>query len=172
VIELNKKVLGVALALIVMALLATPVMAAPATKIEGVTLTIAATTVPDPGYPRMVSHDTISHTKGTSTGTVTLTIPILEPDGLDGDWDAEWVARGKFSQDPAELIITSKAVLTFTGGTFEGVTQRKIIGWPVPSYFEDHMVLQGTGDFEGQTLKLSYEGGPPPVAEGCLIIPK
>jgi hypothetical protein len=33
------------------------------------------------------------------------------------------------------------------------------------------MVLYGTGDFEGQTLKLSYEGAPPAVFEGYLVIP-
>ena len=170
---MKRKVLWVAVALFLATVLLAPAMAAPATKIEGVTLTFAAITVPNPGYPRIVDH-TIMHTKGTSHGSVTLTIPGQDP--LVGDWDAEWVGRNKWSnypdQDPeAELIITSKVVLTFTGGTFEGVGQRRITGWPVPSYFEDHMVLQGTGDFKGQTLKLSYEGPPPPVAEGYLIIP-
>jgi hypothetical protein len=34
---------------------------------------------------------------------------------------------------------------------------------------EAHMVLQGTGDFEGQTLILSYAGPPPLNWEGFLI---
>jgi hypothetical protein len=75
--------------------------------------------------------------------------------------------------------------LTFTGvgttGTFEGVTHRTITGWtygPPPSYipgsvFEGHMVLHVTGDFQGWTLKLSFEGGlPPNPAIGYAIIPK
>jgi hypothetical protein len=165
----NKKVLGIVLTVFFLAMLTVPVMAAPATKIEGVTATAMVTQTPNPGFPHMVSDGTISHGKGTSTGTVTLNIPGQDP--LVGDWAGEWISMGNFKKDPAELVIMGKMVWTFTGGTFEGIIQRLIIGWPVPLYFEDHMVLQGTGDFKEQTLKLSYEGAPPPVAEGYLVIP-
>ena len=175
---MNKKILGLAVALMALAMLAAPVMAKPATKIEKVTLTAATTTVPNPGYPRMSSHDTISHGRGTSSGPCNLAIPGHPLP--EGTWYSEWVSRAKISQDPAEteVLIASKVVLTFTGegttGTFEGVIQRKIIGFPPTgsSYFEDHMVLHGTGDFQGQTLKLSYEGTPPVNNEGYLILPK
>ena len=161
-----------------LAMLVTPIMAAPATKIPGVTLAASTTTVPNPGYPRLSSHDTISHGRGTSTGTCTLTIPGHPLP--EGTWYSEWVSRAKISQDPAEteVLIASMVVLTFTGvgttGTFQGIVQRKIIGFPPTgsSVFEDSMVLQGTGDFHGRTLKLSYEGTLPVIQEGCLIIPK
>ena len=174
---MNRKVLVVIVALIAVALLATPVFAAPATKIEEVTLTAATTTASNPGYPRMSSHDTISHGRGTSVGTCTLTINGVP---LGGGWYSEWVSRAKLSQDPAEseVLIASIVVLTFTGegttGTFRGIVQRLIIGYPPgpSSYFEDHVVLHGTGDFRGQTLKLSFAGTPPLIQEGCLIIPK
>lgn len=67
--------------------------------------------------------------------------------------------------------------MTFTGegttGTFEGMAQWKWIGTTIPFVsIEVHMVLRGTGDFKGQTLKLSSEPTFPPVVEGYLIIPK
>ena len=173
---MNKKILVITVLLLTFALLSIPVMAAPATKIEGVKLEAFVTQKFNPGYPRYVAHDTIFHNRGTSTGTVTLTIlghPLPE-----GVWYSVWMSTAKLKQDPGELVISGKVTLTFTGkgtaGTFEGVNHRKITGYPisVDSIFEDHMVLQGTGDFKGQTLKLSYEGNPPVIDEGYLIIPK
>ena len=166
---MKKKIRVIAVALLFAAMLAAPVLAAPATKIEGVTATADGT--PIPSSMRTVSHGSIRHIKGTTTGTVYLTIPGLGT--LEGTWNSEWVTRSKISQDPTEALIASKLVWTFTGegttGTFEGVDQRKIIGG---SYFEDNLVLHGTGDFQGQTLKLSYTGTPPVIQEGYLIIPK
>ena len=174
-IEINRNVLGLAVALMAVAMLATPVFAAPATKIEDVDITTSTSQSADD--PLIVDH-TILHTRGTTFGTCTLTIPGVGT--LEGDWYSEWISKNKWSNYPnpdpeAELIITSKVVLTFTGGTFEGITQRKITGYPIgpSSYFETHMVLHGTGDFRGQTLKSSTEGpAPAQVGETILIIPK
>ena len=170
---MNKKVLGIALTIFFLAMLTIPVMAEPAT-IEEVTMTAVVTQVIDPDFPRMVSHNTISHGRGTSSGTVTLNIPGQIPPVLSGDWAGEWISRGNFKKAPGELVIMGKVVWTFADGTFEGTLHRKIIGFPPSgsSIFIDHMVLQGTGDFKGQTLKLSKEGTPAVIAEGYLIIPK
>jgi hypothetical protein len=165
----EKKIFVITIILLAIAMLVTPVLAAPATKIEGVTATADGT--PIPSSIRTVSHDSIRHIKGTTTGTVYLTIPGLGT--LEGTWNSEWVTRSKISQDPTEALIASRVVWAFTGegttGTFEGLVQRKITGG---SYFEDNVVLHGTGDFKEQTLKLSYEGAPPVIQEGYLIIPK
>ena len=173
--KMNKKILVVFASFLFLVMLATPAMAAPATKIEGVTVTAAVTQTYDPGFPRYVSHGTIMHAKGTSTGTVTINIPDQDP--LVGVWDGKFVNNAKISEDPAESVasITGKLVWTFTGkGTFEGVIQRTIIGYPPSgsSNFIDMVVLHGTRDFKGQTLKLSYDGTPPVISEGYLIIPK
>ena len=170
---MNKKVSLIVLVLGLLMLFAAlaPVMAAPATKIEEVTFTASTTTVPNPGYPRLVAHDTILISKGTSTGAFTLSIPGQDP--LVGDWYSEWISRNKWSGYPvanpeAEALIESKVVLTITDkGTFEGTSHRVIIGFPISgaSSFEDRMVLHGTGDFKGQTLKLTN-------SEGYIIIPK
>jgi hypothetical protein len=175
--KMKKNILLITVLLLTFAFISIPVMAKPATKIEGVTVTAVVTQTPNPGFPRLVSHDAIGHTKGTSTGTVAITIPTedpLNPIVLNGDWKGEFVTRGKFTLDPAEVLIRGKLVWTFTGGTFEGVIQRTIIGYPPgpSSIFIDHAVLHGTGDFRGQTLKISFEGTPPIIQEGYLINPK
>jgi len=76
-------------------------------------------------------------------------------------------------------IVINKMIWDFTdedtAGTFEGNFHAKFIGVP-QSYAEVHCVLQGTGDFERQKLRLSFEGdlGLPTTFEweGFLIIPK
>jgi hypothetical protein len=175
----KKKILCVLVAMLAVALLTIPVMGAPATKIEGVTVTGDVVQTSDPGYPRLVSDGTISHGKGTSVGPVTVNIPDQTP--LNGIWNGEWVSMGNWKEDPVVLNIRGKVVWTFTGegttGTFVGLVQRKIIGFPpdpptVIPYFEDNVVLRGTGDFLGQTLKLTFEGYPPVIHEGYIIMPK
>ena len=175
---MNKKVLGFALTIFFLAMLAAPVIAVPATKVEGVTAIMDFVAIP--GSQKLVDHGIQQTREGVSIGTVTLNIP--EQDALIGTLTGEWIGTVKFSQFPpdpnAEAVIRAKAVWAFTGegttGTFEGVSHSKWIGFPTPfmSYISYHMVLQGTGDFEGQTLKLSCEGAPPPVLEGYLVIPK
>ena len=169
---MKNRILVIAVLLLTFALLSIPVMAEPAIKIEGVTVTASVTQTMDPGYPRFVSHGTISHGKGTSVGTVTVNIPGKTP--LNGIWNGEFVSNGHWKEDPDVLNIRGKLVWTFTGGTFEGVVQRKITGLPISgsSYFKDNAVLRGTGDFQGQTLKLTFEGYPPVIQAGYIIIPK
>jgi hypothetical protein len=173
---MKKKILLIT-AFLALAMLVTPIMAAPATKIEGVTMIADVEQEYDPGFPHIVSHGTISHGKGIGFGTVILNIPGDVPLVLVGDWNSEWVSMGNWKKDPVVVVLRGKMVWTFDGGTFEGVIQRKIIGFPpdpptIIPYFEDHLILRGTGDFQGQTLKLSYEGYPPVIAEGYIIIPK
>ena len=167
---MKKKFLLLLVSVLAVAILAVPVMAKPAT-IEEVTVAAVVTQTPDDGFPRLVSHGTIGHTKGTSFGTVTLTIDGVP---MGGVWAGEFITAGNFKKDPAEIVIRGKLIWTFTGGTFEGIIQRTIIGYPPgpSSIFIDHAVLKGTGDFKGQTLKLSFEGTPPIIQEGYLIIPK
>jgi len=173
---MNKKVLGIVVALMAVAMLATPVMAAPATKVEGVTLTLDLTTT---SVYTLVDHGILQVRDGVATGTVTLNIPEQAP--LIGTVYAEFIGTMKFTHPvpppdlEAESIMVGHPVFTFTGegttGTFEGVRHSKMIGFPFSSYINTRFDLHGTGDFLGQTLKLSYEGAPPAVIEGCLLIP-
>ena len=164
-------------------------MAAPAIKIEGVTMGVSPG-APEPydGYPRWSGEpfESISKSKGDTPEGMTVIITIPDPEDpenpaaaevLSGDWYTEWVANANWKKDPVETVIMSKVTLTFDDGTFEGMSQRTIKGSPFDfsSYFEDSMVLHGTEDFQGQTLKLSYAGRPiedPMIADGYIIMPK
>ena len=166
---MNKKMLVIPVLLLAFALISIPVMGAPATKIEGVTIEVHSTGPPDPydGYPRWVSDHTIVHSKGESApdSTVTLTIPTVGT--YTGTWHTEWIANGNWKKDSIETVISSKNTMTFAEGTFEGVNQRRITGSPLsPTTLEDHSVYKGTtGMFKGWTLKLTND-------EGYVIIPK
>ena len=182
---MKRKILGIAVALLAVAMLAVPVMAAPATRIEGVTLTTAVALIPDPATAIFADHN-IVHNDGIATGTATLDIP--DKDSLHFSYNGVWNGTSKWTNPPnpdpeATNVIRSTVVLTCTDpgitGTFEGMLHSKTIGLPPPplpgavtSYIEYNMVFHGTGDFQGQTLKLSYAGAPPFALEGCLIIPK
>jgi len=91
----NKKVLGIALTVFFLAMLTIPVMAAPAKKIEGVTIeVVGGSPVPYEGSPWSVSDGTIGHGKGyvVPGATVTLTIPTVGT-YEDGVWESEWTAN-------------------------------------------------------------------------------
>jgi hypothetical protein len=177
--KMNKKVLGVAVTLLLAAMFLAPAMAAPATKIEGVTLIPATALFPDD--TSIFADHNIVHNDGTAVGTATLNIP--DQDSLHFDYYGVWNGTSKWTDMPnpdleGSNVVRSMVVLTCTDegitGTFEGVLHTKTIGLPPPtaSYVETQMILLGTGDFQGQTLKLSYEGAPPTDMEGTLIIPK
>ncbi len=182
---MDRKLLVIFVALIAVAMLATPVIAA--TKIEGVILKRGSGSPVTSSY-RYVAHDTIRFSEGTTDSTVKLTIPGRGE--LNGNWHSEWHSQVRFSfsqpnpdsptPDPeADFQTSGIVVLTFTGegttGTFEGMTHQEMIGYPtsVASYVSSHMVLQGTGDFKGQTLKIEQEGNPKTaISVGYIIIPK
>ena len=175
---MNRKILGICSVLILVAMLATPVMAAPSTKIEGVTATI---TVSMTSVYTAHDHGILQVREGVAEGEVTLNIPGQDP--LTGNLYAEFIGTMKLDHPMpgpwpnALTIMVGHPVFTFTGegttGTFEGVRHNKVIGFPDPfvSYIDARLDLHGTGDFLGQTLKLSYEGPPPIALEGYLIVP-
>lgn len=175
---MNKKILTIPILLLTLAFVTIPVLGAPATKIEGVTATIDMYPTWDVTW--MVDHG-ILHLRGSFPGEVTLNVPGQDP--LVGTAYADAIGKIKFDKpEPpfpeTEGLFRGKMVWTFTGegttGTFEGVRHNKWIGYPRPvtSYWDNHIVLRGTGDFAGHTLKLSYKGPPPLALEGTLIIPK
>lgn len=175
---MNKIILGIFVGLIAVIVFAVPVMAAPITKIEGVTAILDYTSTV---VYNVVDHGILQVREGVATGTVTINIPGQAP--LIGTLYGEFIGTMKLDGPPpgpwlnGESMMVGHEIWTFTGegttGTFEGVRHEEIIGWPQPfiSYFESSMLLYGTGDFQGQTLKLSFEGAPPPIFEGCLLIP-
>ena len=177
---MTRKILALAIVLILLAMLATPVMAAPATKIEGVTATLTIVTMTSVYTAH--DHGILQVREGVAEGAVTLNIPGQDP--LTGTLYAEFIGTMKLDHPMpgpwpnAQTIMIGHPVFTFTGegttGTFEGVRHNKVIGFPDPfvSYIDTRLDLHGTGDFHGQRLKLSYEGPPPIALEGYLLVPK
>ena len=174
---MKKKILVIAVALMFVAMLAAPVMAAPATKKE-VTVAMDVAQSTDPDSIRVVDHG-ILHMRGTSAGTFNITIAGQDP--LNFTWAGEWAVRSKGLPLPnpeGEALIRGKVLLTSIGegttGTFEGMIHKRMKGLPAPvsTYLYSRTVLHGTGDFQGQTLKLSFEGAPPEALAGYIIIPK
>jgi hypothetical protein len=168
--ELNKKVLGIAVALLLAAMFVAPVFAK-----RKVAVTATQMGGGSSGGEGWLVDDGIFQFRGAEgAGVVTLYIPGQDP--LSGTSSSEINGKITFTHEvpPPDLdalgIMHLKMVWTFEGkGTFEGQMQRKGIGVPVITYMEAHMVLQGTGDFEGQTLILSHAGPPPLQWEGFLI---
>jgi len=180
---MKKKILALFVTFLTAALLTVPVMGKqlPAKKFE-VTLTVESILIPDPASAHFADHN-IVHNKGMSIGNVTLIIPGEDDyTGPDNNMYATWSGTSWWTDMPtydpeARNVIRTKLVFTFTGGTFEGVGHIKSIGLPpfpqFESYAEYRYILQGTGEFKGQTLKLSYAGANPVVAlSGTLIKPK
>ena len=182
--DVNRKILMLFVSLFAVAMMTTiligTVMAAPATKIEGVTATLDLATT---SVFKAVDHNILQIRDGVATGTVTINIPGQAP--LIGTVYGEFIGTIKLGHPPpgpfleAESVMMGHPIFTFTGegttGTFEGVRHTKMIGFPDPavSHINTGLDLHGTGDFFGQTLKLSFEGTPPPIAwEGYLLIPK
>jgi hypothetical protein len=156
--QMNKKILGIAVTLLLAAMFVAPVFAK---RKVAVTATQMGGGTGGEGW--MVDHG-IWQFRGTEgAGVVTLYIPGQTP--LVGASSSVINGKITFTQEPPDPnalgIMHLKMVWTFTGkdttGTFEGQMQRKGIGVPLLSSLEAHMVLQGTGDFKGQTLMLSAE---------------
>jgi hypothetical protein len=168
---MNKKVLGIAVALLLAAMFVAPVFAKTRVAVTATQMGGGGSG----GESWTVDHGIFQFRGLEGAGTVTLYIPGKVP--LTGTSSSEINGKTTFTQEPpdpdAEALIHLKMKWTFTGegttGTFEGQMQRKGIGVPVITYMEAHMVLQGTGDFKGQTLMLSHAGPPPLHWEGFLI---
>jgi hypothetical protein len=173
---MNKKILVITVLLLTFVLLSIPVMAAPATKKD---VTVAMDVEQSMTSIRVVGKG-VAQISGTSAGWFNLTI---EGEAIPQNftWAGEWALTMKGFPPPnpdGGTVIMGKVLLTYEGadktGTFEGTVHKKVTGIPPPlaTNICSHMVFQGTEDFQGQTLKLSFDGVPPEVPVGYIIIPK
>jgi hypothetical protein len=173
--KLKKKIMSVFVSLLVIALLATPVLAKP-TKGQKVMVSITWEII-GPIY--------LSDWK--ETGNVLHRDVILE-------WDVTLVIGGgapifgtaiterkllRVTQGDGELrILNDYNVLMFTGGTFEGnalLQSHWLPGGPANVQSRvNHALLQGTGDFDGQTISAKHDWrthDQPIVWSGYLLKP-
>jgi hypothetical protein len=155
---MNKKILVISISLVIAAMFVIPVMAEPTKGLK-----LPASLIPGPqvgGAPPEKHWDTnggISQGRGREVDYFPITLTI----GSDVYTNGYSYNFGDTMFNSKTMIQNSRglAVWTFEGiGGFEGDLKMKISA--IDGYYSIHGVLFGFGDFDGQTLMLSYEGPP------------
>ena len=152
-----KKILMLAISLLTLAMLVTPVMAEP-TNGQKVTATLVPGDMDSLGWDRRWRTDgDIRQTRGHSINYYPITLTIGDDDPYE-DGTSSNLANDVLNLKTYWLISRDYAQFTFPSavGGFEGNVWMKVhifTGW-----YSLHCVLHGFGDFEGQTLMLSYAG--------------
>ena len=175
---MNKKILIIAVVFLAMAMLATPVLAAP-TKGQKVPVTISFTTSTSVELP-----DKMWTTKGdikqVRGGVVEYDPVIVTIDGVTLDPTTSITERNlhwaTLSKEGNIRLMHESHVIALPGGTFEGNALLKfhyISPYGALNFIlEAHGVFHGTGDYEGQTMNVWRESGGPGISwEGYLLKP-
>ena len=165
------------LALLMLFAVVAPVLAEPAQKLPVTLVTSGAFS----GLPEKIwtTDGGIIHSQGQIRGGV-VTLTIGQGPAIVGTYseNGDSITNTKTH----EMIINfNKMVVTFPGGSFEGAKTARFTseirnGVPVTIAQEQHAVLQGSGIYEGQTLKISQDWvltvpAVPKVYTGVLIVP-
>lgn len=151
---MNRKFLVIAVAFMAVAVLATPVMAEPT---AGLKVPATLTTVPidevDPEWWITNGH-ILQGRGGQETHLLILNIGGTVHISVDTSVFDEMLNY--------KTRMLNRRYTTLDSGLdngFAGNIEIKIYNWKTPDmYYTAHCVLQGFGNFEGQTLMLSYEG--------------
>ena len=170
---MNKKIIRLAITLLTVAILVTPVLAVP-TQGQKVPITLQFNPEGNTGGVTKVTPSGIRHwTNRDKVYSLIFSIDGAEPiPGLDNaissyKWwtDDEGMGNG---------IYHEFNVLTFEGGTFEGNSKLKFTDFDYGTRtfnVEAHGVFHGTGVFEGQTIVAGYEGPSGGTWSGYLLKP-
>jgi hypothetical protein len=155
---MNKKVLLIPIALMVATILVVPVMAEPTRGLK-----VPASLIPGPqvgGAPpekQWVTNGGIWQARGEQVDYFPITLTIGSEVYIEG-YSYNFV-DSVFNFKTKMLNTRGLAVWTFEDiGGFEGNLEMKLSA--IDGYYSMHGVLFGFGDFEGQTLMLSYDGPP------------
>ncbi len=153
-----------------------PVLAEPAQKFP-VILTTQGQTIAPPERVWTTDGGILHSFGGVRGGPVYLTIgtnPAIEGTYIE---TGDQITNTKTGET---IVHLSKMLCTFPGGSFEGTKtmnslSERINGVLVTIEQEQHAVLQGSGIYEGQTLKIAYDWvltNPPvpKIYEGILIV--
>jgi hypothetical protein len=165
------------LALLMLFAVVAPVLAAPAQKFP-VTLVTSGHTIAAPERTWTTDGGIIHSIGGVRGGPVFLTI------GTEPTIEGTYIETGNsiINTKTGETVVNfNRMVCTFLGGSFEGAKAMRSLseirnGVPVTIAQEQHAVLQGSGIYEGQTLKIGYDWvltvpAVPKVYTGVLIVP-
>ena len=155
---MNKKVLVVTMALFAVAMFVAPVMAEPTNGQK-----VPATLIPGPavgGAPpeRMwITNGGIYQVRGEQVDYFPITLTIGSAVYSNG-YSYNFV-NSVFNLNTKVVNVRGLAVWTFDAiGGFEGNLEMKLSA--IDGSYSIHGVLRGFGNFEGQTLMLSYDGPP------------
>ena len=155
---MNKKVLVILIALMAATILVVPVMAEPTKGLK-----VPASLIPGPqvgGAPpekRWTTDGDIQQIRGREVDYFPITLTIENDVYTDG-YSYNYV-NSMFNLKTMMVNTRGLAVWTFEGiGGFEGNLEMKLSA--IDGWYSIHCVLFGFGDFEGQTLMLSYDGPP------------
>ena len=155
---MNKKVLVVTMTLLAVAMFVAPVMAEPTNGQK-----VPATLIPGPavgGAPpeRMwITNGDIQQIRGRQVDYFPITLTIGS-DVYTNGYSYNFV-NSVFNLKTMVVNTRGLAVWTFAGiGGFEGNLEMKLSA--IDGSYSIHGVLRGFGNFEGQTLMLSYDGPP------------
>ena len=155
---MNKKVLVIPIALVVATILIVPAMAEPTKGLK-----VPASLIPGPqvgGAPpekQWVTNGGIWQARNEQVDYSPIELTIGSDIYTDG-YSRNFV-NSVFNFKTKMLNTRGLAVWTFEDiGGFEGNLEMKLSA--IDGYYSMHGVLFGFGDFEGQTLMLSYDGPP------------
>lgn len=173
---MKKKVLGIALAFIFLAMLVVPVLAASAEKIE---LTAFASLGPFSAPDYWISGNII-HGRGATCSAPTFIswqIPWYLPSNPNADpgkylyGPSEWIADYDVNLETGNGVLHYTVEITLAGGTFEGTISFHgtfAINNPAPDvYYANQQsgfrrgVLHGSGDYQGWKIVVTGETLPP-----------
>lgn len=168
---MNKKILMVAVALMAVVMLATPVFADP-TQGQKAAITINWTRTNRITVDEWWSSDLVRHRHMHVWWDVELIIDGGPP--LPGTGYTERDAVRVTQKDGFNNVLHDYYVLTFDGGGFEGNALIMVQNQGTPDFRgRAHGLFMGTGDFEGQTINAGHGWVPagPPVWTGYLLKP-
>ena len=155
---MKKKVLGITITLLAVAMLIAPVLAEPTKGLKVPATLVAAPQVGGaPPEKQWMTNGGIGQTRGKQNDYY----PIILTIGSDVYTNGYSYNFGNsvFNSKTMVLNFRGYAVWTFEGiGGFEGNLEMKLSA--IDGYYSIHGVLRGFEDFEGQTLMLSYDGPP------------
>jgi hypothetical protein len=170
----NKKILGITFALVIAALMMTPVLAVSPKKIPVTIQRSGAYWIPPPPENVWVSGN-VQHGRGFTGGWNTFNI-VGDSVLLTGSLET-YYGSYNVNLENGQGLVLRKMVITFDGGTFEGNNiQRGIFqmvgptgAFPLLVDGTVHMVLHGTEDYLGWTFVRTRQVGEP--WESYLLIP-
>jgi len=155
---MNKKVSVITMTLLAVAMFVAPVMAEPTNGQKVPATLVAAPQVGGAPPEKMwITNGDIQQIRGRQVIYFPITLTIGSDVYTDG-YSYNFV-NSVFNLNTMVVNVRGLAVWTFDNvGGFEGNLEMKLSA--IDGYYSIHGVLRGFGNFEGQTLMLSYDGPP------------